>query len=297
MKENNNNNNQNTNETTNNVPQLFKNPKFPEFGTLRVLIINDEPWFVGKDVAEALGYIDCKHAILDHVEEEDRVNSKTQGYFDPEFRQRGSWLINESGLYSLILSSKLESAKKFKHWVTSEILPAIRKTGGYVADADTFLHTYLPFADEQTQLLFRSTLQAITNLNGVIKNQQETIIQQQQDLDYKQDVIQKYADTITLADKRQILNRIMRHNNGNFKNRWYYLYREFEEKYHMSLDARLSNYNLTHKPKLKSKLDYVDKELGMLNELYDIAVKLYESDVNQLIEQMYKARGIDVKGA
>ena len=113
--------------------QVFKNA---EFGEIRTVTINDEPWFVGKDVAKALGYIDFKHAILDHVEEEDRVNSKTQGYFDPEFGQRGSWLINESGLYSLILSSKLPTAKKFKHWVTSEVLPSIRKHGGYIMNQE-----------------------------------------------------------------------------------------------------------------------------------------------------------------
>ena len=73
----------------------------------------NKPWFVGKDVAKALGYVDVAHSILDHVEEEDRTNSKTQGQNDPEFGQRGTWLINESGLYSLIMSSKLESAKRF----------------------------------------------------------------------------------------------------------------------------------------------------------------------------------------
>ena len=98
---------------------------------IRVITIGNEPWFVGKDVAEALGYNDLSHAILDHVDEEDRTNSKTQGQNAPEFGQRGTWLINESGLYSLILSSKLPSAKQFKRWVTSEVLPAIRKTGYY----------------------------------------------------------------------------------------------------------------------------------------------------------------------
>jgi anti-repressor protein len=98
---------------------------------IRVITIDNEPWFVGKDVAEALGYNDLSHAILDHVDEEDRTNSKTQGQNAPEFGQRGTWLINESGLYSLILSSKLPSAKQFKRWVTSEVLPAIRKTGYY----------------------------------------------------------------------------------------------------------------------------------------------------------------------
>lgn len=76
--------------------------------------IGGHPWFVGKDVADALGYKDLKHSILDHVDEEDRVNSKTQGHFDPELGQRGSWLINESGLYSLIMSSNLPTAKQFK---------------------------------------------------------------------------------------------------------------------------------------------------------------------------------------
>ena len=108
--------------------QIFNNE---EFGNVRSLVINNEPWFVGKDVAEALGYKDVNHAILDHVDEEDKVNSKTQGQNAPELGQRGSWLINESGLYSLILSSKLPNAKKFKHWVTSEVLPTLRKTGSY----------------------------------------------------------------------------------------------------------------------------------------------------------------------
>ena len=108
--------------------QVFRNA---EFGELTLLELDNEPWFVGKEVAEKLGYSDVNHAVLDHVLEEDRVNSKTQGHFAPEFGQRGAWLINESGLYSLILGSKLESAKRFKRWVTSEVLPAIRRTGSY----------------------------------------------------------------------------------------------------------------------------------------------------------------------
>lgn len=111
--------------------KIFENPKF---GNVRVVMREDEPLFVGKDVAEALGYVDSSHAVIDHVDEEDRFNSKTQGRFDPEFGQRGTWLINESGLYSLVMSSRLKEAKEFKRWVTSEVLPSIRKTGGYSAD-------------------------------------------------------------------------------------------------------------------------------------------------------------------
>lgn len=110
--------------------QIFENP---EFGKVRTVVINDEPWFVGKDVAEALGYERESKAVVDHIDEDDRemVDGKTQSCFGIELGQRGGWLINESGMYSLVLSSKLPTAKKFKHWVTSEVLPSIRKTGSY----------------------------------------------------------------------------------------------------------------------------------------------------------------------
>lgn len=109
--------------------QVFRNA---EFGELTLLEIDNEPWFVGKEVAEKLGYTNQNEAIQDHVSDEDKLNSKTLSSFDSyNFGQRGAWLINESGLYSLILGSKLESAKRFKRWVTSEVLPVIRRTGSY----------------------------------------------------------------------------------------------------------------------------------------------------------------------
>lgn len=104
--------------------QIFKNE---EFGEVRTVTIDNEPWFVGKDVAMALGYQNASKALADHVEECDKLNTESLS----SLGQRGGWLINESGLYSLIFGSKLESAKRFKHWVTSEVLPSIRKTGGY----------------------------------------------------------------------------------------------------------------------------------------------------------------------
>lgn len=105
--------------------QIFKNE---EFGSVRTVVINDEPYFVGKDVAEILGYANASKALLDHVDEEDKLNNGSLS----SLGQRGGWLINESGLYSLIFSSKLPKAREFKHWVTSEILPTIRKHGAYM---------------------------------------------------------------------------------------------------------------------------------------------------------------------
>lgn len=103
-----------------------------EFGSIRTITIDDEPWFVGKDVAEILGYANSNEAIADHVDVEDKLNSKTLPSFELKLGQRGGWLISESGLYSLILLSKLPTAKKFKKWVTSEVLPSIRKHGAYM---------------------------------------------------------------------------------------------------------------------------------------------------------------------
>lgn len=101
--------------------------KNEEFGRVRTTTIGEEPYFVGKDVAEILGYSDPNKAIAMHVDEEDKFNDKMAS----SLGQRGGWFINEPGLYSLILSSKLPSAKKFKRWVTSEVLPTLRRTGSY----------------------------------------------------------------------------------------------------------------------------------------------------------------------
>ena len=104
--------------------KIFENE---EFGSIRTMEINGEPYFVGKDVAEILGYSRPDHAITAHVDDEDKLMYQ----IDTSGQNRNMFIINESGLYSLILSSKLPTAKKFKRWVTSDVLPAIRKTGSY----------------------------------------------------------------------------------------------------------------------------------------------------------------------
>lgn len=101
-----------------------------EFGTLRGVEINGESWLVGKDVAERLGYSNPRKAIIDHVDDEDKCDGVT--IRDSMGREQNPICINESGLYSLVLGSKLPNAKKFKRWVTHEVLPAIRKHGGYL---------------------------------------------------------------------------------------------------------------------------------------------------------------------
>lgn len=110
--------------------QVFTNV---EFGEIRTLLIDDQPWFIGKDIATVLGYSNPSKAVRTHVDEEDKgVNE-----MDTPGGKQKIIIINESGLYSLILSSKLPNAKKFKRWVTSEVLPEIRRTGGYIDEGAT----------------------------------------------------------------------------------------------------------------------------------------------------------------
>lgn len=105
--------------------QIFSNP---EFGNIRIVELDGEPWFVGKDVATALGYGDTFGALKKHVDCEDKQNCHSDSFKS----NRGMVVVNESGLYSLVMSSRLHAAKKFKRWVTSEVLPSIRKHGAYM---------------------------------------------------------------------------------------------------------------------------------------------------------------------
>lgn len=109
--------------------QIFNSP---DFGQIRTIQQNGEPWFVGKDVAKILGYERADNAIRNHVDDEDKLMHQISA----SGQNREMYIINESGLYSLILSSKMPKAKEFKRWVTSEVIPAIRKTGGYIAGSE-----------------------------------------------------------------------------------------------------------------------------------------------------------------
>ncbi|MEE0327084.1 MAG: BRO family protein [Butyricicoccus sp.] len=131
--------------------KIFKNP---QFGEIRTIEKDGEPWFVARDVASALGYAKTENAIAVHVYECDKTSTLIQGS-GSNYKSKAI-VINESGLYALIFGSKLPSAKQFKHWVTSEILPSIRKTGGYNADAT-----------------MQSVVQTLATMQRVLEAQQE----------------------------------------------------------------------------------------------------------------------------
>lgn len=169
-----------------------------EFGTVRTIVKDGEPWFVGKDVAEILGYKETAKAIRTHICDEDKGVS----VLDTPGGQQKITLINESGLYSLILGSKLPKARTFKRWVTSEVLPTIRKTGGYVANDEMFINTYLPNADAQTRELFRLNLSTIRQLNNKIE-QDKTLVDFASHIQTSEDCI-SMNDMAKLAAKNGI---------------------------------------------------------------------------------------------
>lgn len=146
--------------------QIFTNK---EFGQVRTLEIDGQPFFVGKDVTDILGYQNPSKALKDHVDDEDKLNNETLS----SLGQRGGWLINESGLYSLILSSKLPQAKSFKRWVTNEVLPSIRKHGSYVAPSQGALTTEDAFIQLfQTQKELKQEQQEMKNDLVYLKEEQ-----------------------------------------------------------------------------------------------------------------------------
>lgn len=167
--------------------QIFKNA---EFGSVRTITVEGEPYFVGKDVAEILGYSNTRKALADHVDEEDKGVTKC----DTPGGVQDLTVINESGLYSLILSSKMPNAKKFKRWVTSEVLPTIRRHGLYamdevLANPDILINALLELKAERERN---------ANLQAVVAVQNQQMIEMQPKVSYY-DVVLNCKDLVAIS--------------------------------------------------------------------------------------------------
>lgn len=261
-------------ENNNNMIQVFENS---EFGKVRTVVINDEPWFVGKDVAVALGYANARDAIATHVEDEDKVQGDGVAIRDSIGREQHPVVINESGVYALIFGSKLDSAKRFKHWITSEVLPSIRKHGAYLTPKTT------------KELLTNPDLliELATALKAERAKSAELLAQNanlKDEVEYKENVIVGLVEDIDLAEKRQRIVQIIRRGRvtpGAIKARWALLYTEFEKKYHINLNARLER---VKSKTIKNRMDVIDKNMNMIPQLFEICCKLYENDYNALMK-------------
>ena len=211
--------------------QIFKNDKF---GEVRVVEIGGEPLFCLADLCKVLELTNPS-SVKSRLDDDQvqLIDLHTLNYNEGMKTNTLANFVNESGFYDVLLQSSSPNVKQFRRWITSEVLPTIRKTGGYVNSEELFINTYLPYADESTKMMFRATL--IT-----VGKQNETIRQQQKQIEYKENVIIGLVDDVSLADKRQILNRVVRHNGANYQERWQMLYREFENKYRINLKYQTS---------------------------------------------------------
>lgn len=273
--------------TTTAAPEVtvFKNLVHPEFGELRTVEIDGEPWFVGKDVAAALGYTNSRDAIATHVFADDKgVES-----IDTLGGRQKMTIINESGLYALVFGSRLKIAKEFKHWVTSEVLPSIRKNGAYIRNQENMTPAEIVARGLiAAQKIIEEREKEIVHLNNRCGRLTQTIAE-------KQDVINAISRNVPAPTKRMMLNRVMRRRSPELaQSRWSYLYARFDEIYHKNVKIRMKNYNAEpgHR-KCSSILDFIDNVLNMLDELYDLAVKLFESDFTQLMQEMHLLRMTD----
>lgn len=243
---------------------------------VEVLEVEGQVLFNAKHVAEILDIKNVNDNISKMNEKQVvKLTNSAIGKTDiRKLNNAGENFLTESGVYKLVFKSHKPEAEKFSDWVTDEVLPTIRKTGGYVNNDELFIATYLPYADESTKLIFAQTLKTV-------REQNETIKQQKAEIMHKEDVIIGLVEDIDLATKRQRITQIVRYGaSGNYQDRYSLLYTEFERKYHCNLKLRMES--CTIKPKIKNKMDYIDRQMNMIPQLYEIACKLFENDVEKL---------------
>lgn len=230
---------------------------------VRTLLIDDEPYFVGKDIAEILGYSNTRDALAKRVDEEDKYGVAIR---DSIGRQQNVVAINESGLYSLILSSKLPTAKKFKRWVTKEVLPAIRKTGSYSKLNNSKLSPELQMFGTLYKALAKQEL-TTKNLNNKINSVTEIISLDTTDWRRK-----SRALIAKIAEKQNGINVYQRTQSD--------IYKATDKRANSDLNRRLLNlkkklaYNGATQTKLNNtnKLDVIDRD-KRLKEIYMAVVK------------------------
>ena len=253
----------------NNGIQVFENS---DFGKVRVVERNGEPWFVAAAVCRALDVVNSRDAVARLDTDEKNTVVLTDG--TPGNPQKT--VVNEPGLYTLILGSRKPEAKAFKRWITHEVIPSIRKTGTYSTRKPDSYMIDDPIARAQRWIEEAQERLAL----------QETVNEQRKEIEYKENIIIGFVEDIDLATKRQRINQIIKHNvrgGALIAARWEMLYKEFEMKYHVNLKARMESDTYANiKPKLKNKMDLIDRGMGMTAELFEIACKLFENDVDEL---------------
>lgn len=260
--------------------QIFNNE---QFGRVRVAMdSNNEPLFCAKDVATALGYSNTTDAISRHCKSGKSVfHEHINGFGGVNLIY-----IPEKDVYRLIMRSNLPDVEKFQDWVCEEVLPSIRKHGAYMTNET--LEKALTSPDFLIQLAYQLKEEQQKRIAA-----EQLVSKQKEVISHKSDVIEGLVDDLPLTELRQRITQIVRYGSVNFQKRYLLLYKEFELKYHMNLNRRINSPKTKSiKPEIKNKMDYIDRGLGMIPELYDIACKIFETDVKKLIKREWKINSL-----
>lgn len=253
---------------------------FRIFGTI------NNPLFLAKDVAEWIEHSQPS-VMLKSIDDDEKVKVNNV-HFENRTGGNGTWFLTEDGLYEVLMQSRKPIAKSFKKKV-KEILKSIRKNGAYIRNQENLT---------PAEIVARGLIAAQKIINE--KEKEIAILNGRcglltQAIDDKQDIINAISRNVPAPTKRMMLNRVMRRRSPELaQSRWSYLYARFDEIYHKNVKIRMKNYNAEpgHR-KCYSILDFIEKVLNMLDELYDLAVKLFESDFTQLMQEMHLLRMTD----
>jgi prophage antirepressor-like protein len=251
-----------------------------KFGAVRTVIVNEEIWMVADDVCKILEIKNTSQAVNGNPSRGDKgVGEKNRGIYNV-YTLGGNQdvlCISEQGLYKLIFKSRKPFAEEFQDWICGEVIPALRKDGMYI-DGEEKVKSGEMSEDELI-------LKAMTCLQGKVARLQKEVEEKEEKIGIQTSVITTLTEEVDLAETRQRLNQLVRFG-GNYQDKWAILYKEFDLAYHMDTNTRYKNAKEKKeiKPNYKSRLDYIDRGLEMIPELYQIACKLFESDYNKLIE-------------
>lgn len=253
---------------------------FRIFGTI------DNPLFLAKDVAEWIEHSN-QRMMLQSIDDDEKVKVNNV-YSENRTGGNGTWFLTEDGLYEVLMQSRKPIAKSFKKKV-KEILKSIRKNGAYIRNQENMTPAEIVARGLiAAQKIIEEREKEIAILNGRCGLLTQAV-------DDKQDIINAISRNVPAPTKRMMLNRVMRRRSPELaQSRWSYLYARFDEIYHKNVKIRMKNYNAEpgHR-KCYSILDFIEKVLNMLDELYDLAVKLFESDFTQLMQEMHLLRMTD----
>ena len=244
--------------------------QFKVYGT------KENPLFLAKDVAEWIDYSGRTGQLLNSIDDEEKLMHTIYS----SGQNREMWFLTEDGLYEVLMQSRKPIAKEFKKEV-KKILKQIRQTGGYI-----------PTEPEDTpeELMARALIIANKTLELKEQRIKELEINNKQlttEVIHKEDIIVGLVENISLEEKRQRINQIIRYGaNGRYSERWSLLYKEFEGKFHINIKRRMESEDVkAMKPKIKSKMDYIDRVLNMTPQLYEVCCKLFENEIEKLREE------------